>query len=282
MLEQDSQKNNKNHGRLHRIIHFIKVLPQNMLKVIYLLPFFLFGLWLLQMVYFPKVEFKQRVTIVKPIIDDVAFFRKMLETKPAAAKGYFHTPDEYVTQGEHYPPLCSNCHGSYPHSKEKKIRSMLNFHSGFIACAVCHAHEKMPENAKVSFSWVDRETGTITTQVEGEYGKYSAKIFPLKIHKNGLREIFQPVSAEAAQEFIRLKQHFTPDQIAEAKIKLHGNISQKPVNCSECHVKDGYMNFADLGFTPNRVRHLISTEVVGLVEKYKSFYMPNEIDFGKK
>ena len=264
-----------------KIITFIKRFPIWMFKILYLSPFFLFSLWMFQIVYFPKAEFKQKVIIAKPIIDDVAFFRKMLESKPPITQGYFHTPDEYVTQTEHYPPLCSNCHGSYPHSKEKKVRSMLNFHTGFIACAVCHAHEKPPENEKVRFSWVDRQTGNITLEVEGEYGKYSAKIFPLKIHKDGRREIYQPVSAEAAQEFITLKQHFSPDQIAEAKIKLHGNISQKPVSCSGCHIKDGYMDFKELGFAPNRVQHLISTEVVGLVEKYKAFYLPNEIDFGK-
>jgi hypothetical protein len=44
--------------------------------------------------------------------------------------------------------------------------------------------------------------------------------------------------------------------------------------------KDGYLNFIELGFPLKRVNHLNSTEVVGLIEKYKTSYLPSEIDFG--
>ena len=44
--------------------------------------------------------------------------------------------------------------------------------------------------------------------------------------------------------------------------------------------KNGYLDFIALGFPPQWVAHLNSSEVVGLIDKYKTFYMPAEIDFG--
>jgi hypothetical protein len=52
------------------------------------------------------------------------------------------------------------------------------------------------------------------------------------------------------------------------------------VFCSDCHKKDGYLDFRDLGFAQTRIDHLNSTEIVGMIEKYKKFYLPSQIDFG--
>jgi hypothetical protein len=64
------------------------------------------------------------------------------------------------------------------------------------------------------------------------------------------------------------------------KAKLHEHISDKPVFCSDCHKKDGYLDFKELGFPKQRIDHLNSTEIVGMIEKYKKFYLPSQIDFG--
>jgi hypothetical protein len=48
---------------------------------------------------------------------------------------------------------------------------------------------------------VDRETGSISKQVEGDYGKYSAKVFPIQIAKGVRTRIFRPVSEEAANRY---------------------------------------------------------------------------------
>jgi len=38
--------------------------------------------------------------------------------------------------------------------------------------------------------------------------------------------------------------------------------------------------FKELGFSKQRIDHLDSTEIVGMIEKYKKFYLPSQIDFG--
>jgi len=266
-----------------RILRVIKKIPIFLLKFIYILPFLLFGAWLLKLVYFthelPHVEAKKAEESAE-IVGEDGVFKKILLQKDAVPREHFHMVDEFVSQpAEYIAPICLTCHGTYPHSKEEKVRSILNFHGGFIACSICHAREKHDEHL-VYFAWVDHETGAVSKQVEGEYGKYPAKIFPIQITKGAKTRIFRPVSEEAARQFLKYKDQYTPDQIAQAKAKLHEHISAKPVFCSDCHKKDGYLDFKELGFSKQRIDHLNSTEIVGMVEKYKKFYLPSKIDFG--
>ena len=247
-----------------------------LLKALLVLPLLLFGLWLLKLVYYPGFEAKKAVAIIEAAEEDI--FKTILKDKKTVPQGHFHMVDDFVSQPENNPPLCLTCHGTFPHSKEKKVRSLLNFHTGFVSCSVCHTRHKAGEKNS-TFMWVDRATGQIVSRVKGEYGKYTAKIFPVRID-DGAPQIFRPISDRAAQQFLKLKDQFTHDQIAQAKIKLHGNIADKPVFCSDCHQKNGYLDFAGLGFPKIRVNHLVSTEVVGLVNKYETFYLPSKIDFG--
>ncbi len=279
---QNNNTSTSNEKRDFSIIKFLLSIPVLLLKAIYILPFFLFILWLFQLLYFPEIETLKSV-IAKPSTDtaqnDKNIFRTILKQKDPVGKGHFHMIDEYISQSEPNPPLCLTCHGSYPHSKEKKVRSLLNFHTGFLACSVCHARKKI-EDTDIFFTWVDRKSGNVIDSTEGEYGKYTAKIFPIRMTDGTHKRIFKPIREKAAQEYLKLKDKYTPDQTAQAKIKLHENITTKPVFCSDCHQKDGYMDFSKLGFSEKRTNHLISTEVVGMIEKYKTFYLPSEIDFG--
>ena len=268
---------------MKRVVNKIINLPVFLIKAVYLLPFILFAVWLLKLLYFPKLEVVKlgaaRVApMLKPAEEQDVFTAILMSREPISA-GHFHMIDEYISQQESMAPLCLTCHGTYPHSKEKKVRALLNFHTGFIACAVCHARQE-PGTKDIVFSWVERETGEIVNQVQGEYGKYPAKIFPVQIGPQDQKKIFRPVEKKAAQQYLKIKDKFNPDQAALAKIKLHEHISAKPVFCSDCHQKDGYLNFIELGFPLKRVNHLNSTEVVGLIEKYKTSYLPSEIDFG--
>ncbi len=258
-------------GALKKILVFL-------FKFFTILIFCIFGIWLLQMVYFPELEVK-KAAVAAPPSEKEDLFGHILKHNEPIPQRHFHMVDEYIAQPEPYPPVCMTCHGTYPHSKGEDVRSLLNAHTGFVACSVCHTR-KGPENEDMDFAWVDRKTGMITARFQGAYGKYSAKIYPVKPGAGGSKEIFRPVDEKDAQKFIELKPKFTPDQIAEAKIKLHSHIKPKPVACADCHKKDGYFDFAKLGFPLQRIDHLNSTEVVGLIAKYEKFYFPSAIDFG--
>ena len=255
-----------------------KSLKHILIKTVIILPLIVFGLWLLKLLYLPSVE-ARKTPAAASLSSEIGIFQRILMDKKPLSAGHFHMLDGAITQPEPFHPLCTNCHGTYPHSKEKKVRSLLNFHTGFMACSVCHVR-KASDDMDYVFVWVDRQTGMITMSVKGEFGKYPAKIFPAQLTARGQRRIFQPVGEKEAEEFLRLKDKFTPDQMAQAKIKLHEGVSKKPVFCNECHKKNGYFNFTKLGFPQNRVDHLTSTEVVGMIENYETFYLPEAIDFG--
>jgi len=248
-------------------------------KAVFAIPLLVFGLWLLQMLYVPG--FDAGKPAARPIpVEDEGIFRKILKSDKRPPQPHFHMVDEILNQPEPFQPICLSCHGTFPHSKEKKVRSLLNFHTGFMACAVCH-YRKDPADKSFSFIWVDRVTGITSRQADGQYGKYPAKIFPVKSTGENAEEIIHPVNEKSAREFMELKDQFTHDQMAEAKIKLHAQISQKPVSCIDCHKKDGYLDFTKLGFPKNRVNHLVSSEVASMIENYETFYLPEVIDFGK-
>lgn len=249
-----------------------------LLKTILALPLFAFGLWLIQTLYFPELRAAKPEGTLQAEQGDV-IFRKILMEKEPVSRGHFHMIDAYIFQPRPYEPICRTCHGTYAHSKGKKIRSFLNSHEGYLACAVCHVR-KDPADKTISFTWVDRQTGVASMTVEGQYGKFPAEIFPKKISADGKETIIRPMSAKSAQAFLKNRDKLTPDQVAQARAKLHEHISKKPVVCHECHKRGGYLDFAALGFAKNRVDHLTSSEVVQMIEKYETFYLPEVLDFG--
>jgi hypothetical protein len=250
-----------------------------LIKILISVPLIAFSLWLLKLVYFPEAHL---VPHAAPIVEEDGIFRQILKTGKPKDEDHYHMLDAHVGgQTEPYRPICATCHGSYPHSKEKRVRSLLNFHTGYMACAVCHVR-KSAEDKDLFFVWVNRYNGTISSQVDGSFGKYPAKIFPMVVTAAGDRQIFRPVTEKAAEEFIELKTRFSPDQMAVAKTKLHERLSKKPVFCTECHKKGGYFDFAKLGFPRNRVDNLTSNEIARMLENYETFYIPEAIDFGAR
>jgi len=248
------------------------------IKTAFFIPLLLLALWLIHLIYFPELDALVEAN-VKKAHEETTVFRKILSQPDTDNRGHFHMIDEYVSLSEPFRPLCTTCHGTYPHSKEKKVRSILNSHSGIMACAVCHVRRE-PGDKGNFFAWVDRNTGMISASVKGEFGKYSAKIFPMIIGEDGQKQVFRPVSEKAAEEYLKYKDSYTLDQNAKAKIILHEKISKKPIICNECHKKGGFFKFAELGFPANRVDHLTSTEVTGMIDRYETFYLPSVIDFG--
>jgi hypothetical protein len=251
---------------------------QVLIKTAFIIPLLILALWLIHLIYFPELDAMIEAK-VKKTHEETTIFRKILTQGDTDYRGHFHMIDEYVSLSEPFKPICMTCHGTYPHSKEQKVRSILNSHSGYMACAVCHVRREAG-NKDYFFVWVDRNTGMISSSVKGEFGKYPAKIFPMIIGDDGQKKIFNPVSEKAAEEYLKFKDSYTLDQNAQAKIILHEKISKKPILCNECHKKDGFFKFAELGFPANRIDHLSSTEVTGMIDRYETFYLPSVIDFG--
>ena len=163
-----------------------------------------------------------------------------------------------------------------------KIVSFLNLHVGFMACEICHLR-KESNDEKHYFAWADYKTGEISRKVRGGFGKYQARIVPMKFIK-GTAGRLDKINNEKFEEMyqqVKGKQYTLGEHQAEVT-KVHQRLlSKKPVACLECHRKSGYMKFAELGFQQKRTNQLVSSEVSRMVEHYDTFHMPKMLMFNK-
>ena len=190
---------------------------------------------------------------------------------------------------------CVSCHGNVPHNKSKEIRSFLNMHAFYTACQTCHMRAET-EMQKLAFRWSEKQTGQQTVnpaalvEIEdmhatGEnyyptYGDYGAKIAPGKVVENTF--LFLKESDERAKavmdRYIAEEKTLTTQQKSQMNEFLHRRITKEPVACNECHNrKDPYIPFAELGYPPRRMQELTDSSVVGMIDKYKEFFIPDFI-----
>jgi len=260
--------------------HGIKKYFVYLLNTAYIGVFVVASILLLKMLYFPETaeshlhepdsSFKLReYARNEKMIDNI------LEHREPMPRGHFHMADKYVLQLESDPPVCLKCHGIYPHSRESKTTSFLNLHVGFMACETCHIRKKA-DNDKQFFRWADLETGAITRRVKGGFGKYPAKIVPMKIVDNHPERLDKIVSGPFSELYLKYKDQQSPQEDQQSGVrKIHeNNLSRNPVQCLDCHIEGGYLNFSELGFLKKRTNQLVSSEVSRMVEHYETFYMP--------
>jgi hypothetical protein len=174
--------------------------------------------------------------------------------------------------------FCVECHGPTPHSKAPQQRAFLNMHNLFISCQVCHVQEQEGV-APTRFGWIDITNGKLRPNpemAEGVWGEYGAKIVQLK----GTEENLQPVSLdeeEAFAETFRKRVDSLDDRQKVIGNKfIHRRCINTPVRCSDCHNSEkAFLPYTALGYSSERSDFLVSSEVVDLVGRYETFYMPN-------
>jgi hypothetical protein len=190
---------------------------------------------------------------------------------------HFHNIDQSIFIEDKDPPLCLTCHGNLPHTKALEMRSLLNMHTYFIACEVCHIR-KEPED-DIYYAWFDFATKKRIFTLKGAPGNYNAKIVPVERLVTGEeRRLDTPLDEAFAQEFIREGFKWPLEKKAKAKAIIHERHTKSPVLCNECHAKNGYLPFADLHYTEKRADQLSGTEAAGMVARYIKFYLPTMFD----
>ncbi len=203
---------------------------------------------------------------------------------------HFH---EYLMEEMPQDPnqaICFHCHGPYPHQNAKKTRSMLNMHCVFAACETCHYKPAAKERARVGFRWFDgsdaiqaseRHYGTTYDPVSGrvlmESGKTLFKITPYLEFEGRYYMVNLRLDSPEAQEFVVKRKEYSPQEQAAIKSKLHANIETKGYECGQCHSVDNPagLNYKRLGFDNERQKDLTGLSIVGMIEKYQRFYIPD-------
>jgi len=196
-------------------------------------------------------------------------------------KGHFHHIGAPVDSDE--SNVCIRCHAAVPHEKAKSIRAFLNMHAFFIACETCHIQHK-PNQPPWTFRWYDKHTGKavsnppglVTTQKE-RYGNYGTKIAPGSPAADGS---FRFINAEPEKAFVvdylKKKDQLSSTEQSQMKRVIHRLVEEKPLLCDSCHTiqKEPYLPLAELGYPPRRLKEITGTEVVGLIQKYRDFFIP--------
>jgi hypothetical protein len=197
---------------------------------------------------------------------------------------HFHNVVEYPKLAENMQPVCYICHSDYPHSKNKKVRALLNMHTQFFVCETCHIEEKkgstviykwynpFTENPKGPFfgTSYDPETGSLV-----EVDDHFSKIAPFFKKGDTLESALQIQDAPLAKDYVKVRDKLTPEQRDNVKKKFHVNIKAKGHECKDCHAKKGILKFRELGFVANRTVDLEQLNITGMVTKYEKFYIPN-------
>ncbi|MDH3956198.1 MAG: hypothetical protein OET81_05870 [Desulfobacteraceae bacterium] len=197
---------------------------------------------------------------------------------------HFHNIVEFPKLPENNRPVCFICHSDYPHSKNKKVRSLLNMHTQYFACETCHIKED--KDTKVVYQWYnpyddnpkgpffgtsyDEETGNLV-EVEDKFSKIAPYFKKAEI----LSSAIQMQDAPLAKDYMRVRDTLTPEQRDGVKMKFHVNIKPKGHECNICHSQKGIFDYNKLGFSKKRTADLEQLNVKGLITKYENFYLPN-------
>ncbi len=208
---------------------------------------------------------------------------RMDEERRAERLRHFHNLPAALKPTEGKKAVCHTCHGDFPHSKEPMVRTLLNMHTQFVGCMTCHNDPRKVEENNLSFEWMNYSGIEVSgphfgTSLDPSTGAlidtddYYSKI--VAYSGGQLLEITadDPEARELAAVYAKLS-----DRDREGlKERFHKLVSPKGRFCSRCHTQDqAYLPFGQLGFSEQRRTELTNLNIIGLVEKYKDFYMPN-------
>jgi hypothetical protein len=205
---------------------------------------------------------------------------------------HFHHTTDSLKLPEDARPVCFICHSDYPHSKEKKIRGMMNMHTQYFVCETCHIKEK-PETT-IIYKWYsplednpegpffgtsyDPETGVLAIGNRhakiAPYFKYGHRDYSSLDKAENLLPAIQTQDAPLALDFMKVRDKLSPEQRDGVKNKFHENIKPKGHDCQTCHSEKSIFDFKQLGFSEKRILDLKQLEVVGLIKNYDRFYLP--------
>jgi len=176
--------------------------------------------------------------------------------------------------------LCVSCHGDVPHDKKKEVRAFLNMHTFFMACETCHIRSEFKMDTR--YIWYEKTTGKEVKDIDlSKYlGDTPYKLMPLKTGGGEIRLYDTKQMKKYVAEFKKIVGTMMPSAKSASLKVLHRPITElkDAVKCEECHNanrKEAYLPFDDIGYPDRRVDQLVGNEVVGMINKYKKFYLPD-------
>ena len=197
----------------------------------------------------------------------------------------FHKKEQSHIVSLKDPSSCRACHALYPHGENKAVRALLNMHTGFMLCDVCHI--KRDKFKQLSYEWHDTENAEFSGQPFGTYYNpntsqaqpsehFISRIAAYTSEKGEKRALMNTWDTGKADEFILKENNLNSDEKIKELAYFHQDIEKKEISraCDECHSSDSILDFGKLGFDQKKTKDLIYLNLKGLVTKYKVFHFP--------
>ena len=221
-------------------------------------------------------------------IEKPEILKKIKYQRYSETQRHFHNvlEENKVDMGK--KPVCFECHGDYPHSKKRMVRTLLNMHTQFVGCMTCHTDpRKKPEETYVfrwlNYSGIEVKGPHFGTDVDPHTGylietdDFYSKIVIYSKH-DGKEELLEITEENPdVREFLDHKDSMSDQDKQAIKKSFHTLVMPKGRFCTRCHTSEekSYVPFRSLGFSEQRIESVTNLNIVGIVEKYREFYMPN-------
>ncbi|MEW6599356.1 MAG: hypothetical protein AB1499_00140 [Nitrospirota bacterium] len=221
----------------------------------------------------------------------------------------FHKDQRFAITKIKDETSCRVCHPLYPHSQHNKVRALLNMHTGFMLCEVCHIKDR--NQADLFYDWKKPEEVEFTGEPYGthevkdgsaevesesvisrmlkilddtkepeENAKLKHFISRIAVYKkeDGKNKLI--INTEdniKAGEYLKNEKKLSKADVEKEQNFFHRHIAKKEISvaCDECHSTSGIIDFRKLGFSENKAKDLQYLNIKGLVTKYDTFYIPN-------
>lgn len=161
----------------------------------------------------------------------------------------------------------------------------MNLHTQFFVCETCHIKEQA--GTTVVYKWYNPLDNNpqgpfYGTSYDPETGSLSkgkdliARIAPF-FKAQTTDEIMPAIleqDAPLARDYANVRDSLSPEQREAIKNKFHEKIKPQGHVCKSCHIEKSLLDLKALGFAANRIENLKKLNVIGMLEKYEKFYMP--------
>jgi len=222
-------------------------------------------------------------------VEKPGLLKKISNQRYSEKQRHFHNvpPENKVDMGK--KPVCFQCHGDYPHSKKRMIRTLLNMHTQFVGCMTCHTDPRKKPEESYTFRWLNYSGIDVTgphfgTDVDPDTGYlintddlYSKIVIYSNDNESDEEQLLEITEENNdVKEFLAIKDTLSDDDKMAVKKRFHEIVMGKGRFCTRCHTDEdkSYIPFRKLGFSEQRISDVTNLNIVGIVEKYRDFYIP--------
>lgn len=199
-------------------------------------------------------------------------------------RSHFHRTKERYLLPMAQQENCLNCHSIWPHKKDVRTRAFNNQHSRYMSCMSCHVDDQ--PGRPIKYEWYNFGVDNSITR-QGPFGltrdadekltgsdNFISKILPVMYDGNIQSRIFTPYSTESLNAYRASVD--AGEMVDEAKVRKEAEalVGATALTCSKCHSESSPFPWTALGFKGERLNEMQHSAVVGMVEKYESFYFP--------